>query len=279
MSDTTKPDAGAKAEDGETRTDDGGGAYRASKGKAAIRVEKLVKRYGVRTVLQGISFELLEGEIAALVGPSGGGKSTALRCMTGLETFQGGSIDIAGVTLHAGDGSKHQAELRRARQVSGMVFQQWHLFPHMSALENVHEAPVHVKGVPLEKARARAKELLAEVGLSHRESAMPRMMSGGEQQRCAIARALAMEPKILFMDEPTSALDPQRVGDLAELLQKLVETEKLTLVMVTHEMKFAERLANRVLVLYEGTVIENGPPKDVITNATDPRTRTFLGLD
>ena len=248
-------------------------------GGVAIRVEALVKRYGARTVLQGISFDLGKGEIAALVGPSGGGKSTALRCMTGLETFQGGSIDIAGARLTPGEGKKHQAELRRVRQVSGMVFQQWHLFPHMTALENVYEAPVHVKHVPLEKARARARELLAEVGLSHRENAMPRMMSGGEQQRCAIARALAMDPQILFMDEPTSALDPQRVGDLAELLKKLVDTEKLTLVMVTHEMKFAERLANRVLVLYEGHVIENGHPKDILASPTDPRTRTFLGLE
>jgi polar amino acid transport system ATP-binding protein len=248
-------------------------------GGVAIRVEGLVKRYGARTVLQGISFDLGKGEIAALVGPSGGGKSTALRCMTGLETFQGGTIDIAGASLTPGEGRKREGELRRVRRISGMVFQQWHLFPHMSALENVYEAPVHVKGVPLPKARARAKELLAEVGLSHRENAMPRMMSGGEQQRCAIARALAMDPQILFMDEPTSALDPQRVGDLAELLKKLVVTEKLTLVMVTHEMKFAERLANRVLVLYEGHVIENGHPRDVITSPTDPRTRTFLGLD
>lgn len=246
---------------------------------AAIRVQGLVKRYGERTVLQGISFTLEAGEIAALVGPSGGGKSTALRCMTGLEAFQGGSIDIAGAHLSPGGGHKHEVELRRLRRVSGMVFQQWHLFPHMSALENVYEAPVHVKHVPLDKARARARALLAEVGLSHRENAMPRMMSGGEQQRCAIARALAMEPKILFMDEPTSALDPQRVGELAELLRKLVENEKLTLVMVTHEMKFAERLADRVLVLYEGEVIENGPPGDIITSPKDPRTRTFLGLD
>jgi polar amino acid transport system ATP-binding protein len=160
-----------------------------------------------------------------------------------------------------------------------MVFQQWHLFPHMTALENVYEAPVQVKGEPLEKAKAHARELLEKVGLSHREGAMPRMMSGGEQQRCAIARALAMNPKILFMDEPTSALDPQRVGDLVELLQHLRETEKLTLVMVTHEMRFAERLANRVLVLYEGDVIENGHPKDILAAPTDPRTRTFLGLE
>jgi polar amino acid transport system ATP-binding protein len=149
----------------------------------------------------------------------------------------------------------------------------------MTAIENVYEAPVQVKGEALPKAREYARHLLEKVGLSHRENALPRMMSGGEQQRAAIARALAMRPEVLFMDEPTSALDPQRVGDLVELLQKLTEEEKLTLVVVTHEMKFAIELAHRVLVLYEGNVIENGSPKDILANPTDPRTRTFLGLD
>lgn len=244
-----------------------------------IEVKGLVKKYGERTVLQGISFELMPGEIVALVGPSGGGKSTALRCMTGLEAFHGGTVKVADSELAPGSSHHNDVELKRLRLQSGMVFQQWHLFPHRSAIENVYEAPVHVQKEPLEKAKAHAKELLAKVGLSHRENAMPRMMSGGEQQRCAIARALAMRPKILFMDEPTSALDPQRVGDLAELLEHLRESEKLTLVMVTHEMKFAERLANRVLVLYEGHVIENGHPKDILAAPTDPRTRTFLGLE
>jgi polar amino acid transport system ATP-binding protein len=248
-------------------------------GEPVIHVEGLVKKYGERTVLKGIGFSLSPGEIVALVGPSGGGKSTALRCMTGLESFHDGKVRVLDQHLAPGDGSRNAEPLRKIRLSTGMVFQQWHLFPHRSAIENVFEAPVHVKKQPLEQARARAKELLAKVGLSHRENAMPRMMSGGEQQRCAIARALAMDPKVLFMDEPTSALDPQRVGDLAELLEHLRESEKLTLVMVTHEMKFAERLASRVLVLYEGHVIENGHPKDILANPTDPRTRTFLGLE
>jgi len=246
---------------------------------AVIEVEGLVKKYGERTVLKGVSFALEPGEIVALVGPSGGGKSTALRCMTGLESFQGGKVRVGDAKLEPGQSHHNRVELKRLRLESGMVFQQWHLFPHMSALENVYEAPVQVKGEPLETAKAHAKVLLEKVGLSHRQNAMPRMMSGGEQQRCAIARALAMSPKILFMDEPTSALDPQRVGDLVELLQHLRETEKLTLVMVTHEMRFAERLANRVLVLYEGDVIENGNPKDILAAPTDPRTRSFLGLE
>ncbi|MFO0684724.1 MAG: amino acid ABC transporter ATP-binding protein [Sandaracinus sp.] len=246
--------------------------------KAAVHVEGLVKRYGDRTVLKGVSYEIGRGEVAALVGPSGGGKSTALRCMTALETFHGGTIRVASASLTPHD-AHHADEIKKLRLVSGLVFQTWHLFPHMTALENVHEAPVQVKKEPLAKARDYARHLLEKVGLSHREGALPRMMSGGEQQRCAIARALAMRPEVLFMDEPTSALDPQRVGDLVELLQKLTEEEKLTLVVVTHEMKFAMELANRVLVLYEGNVIENGHPKDILAAPTDPRTRKFLGLE
>ncbi len=245
----------------------------------AIEVKGLVKKYGERTVLKEISYEIERGQVAALVGPSGGGKSTALRCMTALEAFQGGSIRISSAKLGPGDSAAQAAEVKKLRLVSGLVFQSWNLFPHMSAIENVCEAPVQVKGEPPAKALAHAKELLEKVGLSHRASAMPRNMSGGEQQRCAIARALAMRPEILFMDEPTSALDPQRVGDLVELLQKLTLEEKLTLVMVTHEMKFAIELANRALVLYEGNVIEDGPPKDVLASPKDPRTRTFLGLE
>ncbi|GAB4206101.1 MAG: L-cystine ABC transporter ATP-binding protein YecC [Sandaracinaceae bacterium] len=247
--------------------------------EAVISVEKLVKKYGERTVLKGVSFDIPAGQVVALVGPSGGGKSTALRCMTGLEPFQEGAVRVGRAKLSPGPLAKHKHELQVLRLESGLVFQSWHLFPHMTALENVYEAPVHVKKVPLEVARNKARVLLEKVGLSHRENAMPRNMSGGEQQRCAIARALAMEPKVLFMDEPTSALDPQRVGDLVELLDHLKTTEKLTFVIVTHEMKFAEKLADRALVLYEGNVIEDGHPRKVLASPKDPRTRTFLGLD
>lgn len=248
------------------------------KDDAAISVVELEKRYGDRTVIKGITYDIHKGQVVALVGPSGGGKSTALRCMTALEPFHGGSIRVGNARLTPHD--KHHAdELRKLRLCSGLVFQTWHLFPHMTALENVHEAPVQVKREPLSQARDYAKHLLGKVGLSHREDALPRMMSGGEQQRCAIARALAMRPEVLFMDEPTSALDPQRVGDLVELLQKLTEEEKLTLVVVTHEMKFAIELAHRVLVLYEGHVIEDGAPKEILAAPKDPRTRTFLGLE
>ncbi len=244
-----------------------------------ITVQKLVKKYGDRTVLKGVSFDITPGQVVALVGPSGGGKSTALRCMTGLEAFHEGAIRVGRAKLTPGPLASHKTELTRLRLESGLVFQTWHLFPHMTALENIMEAPVHVKGVSPEKARNQAKLLLDKVGLAHREGALPRNMSGGEQQRCAIARALAMEPKVLFMDEPTSALDPQRVGDLVELLEHLTESEKLTFVIVTHEMKFAQKLADRALVLYEGHVIEDGPPDDVLASPKDPRTRTFLGMD
>jgi ABC-type polar amino acid transport system ATPase subunit len=244
-----------------------------------IEVRSLVKRYGERTVLREISFSIDAGQAVALVGPSGGGKSTLLRCMVGLEPFEAGSVRVADATLAPGSARKNAAALARLHAQAGMVFQQWHLFPHMSALENVCEAPVHVRGDPPEKARARARELLATVGLAHREDAMPRSMSGGEQQRCAIARALAMDPRVLFMDEPTSALDPQRVGDLVELLARLKEEAALTLVLVTHEMRFAEKLAERALVLHEGHVIEDGRPTEVLARPRDPRTRAFLGLE
>jgi ABC-type polar amino acid transport system ATPase subunit len=244
-----------------------------------IEVRALVKKYGDRTVLREISLEVPGGEIVALVGPSGGGKSTLLRCMVGLEPFDAGALRVADASLSPGPLRANGAALRKLHLSAGLVFQTWHLFPHMSALENVCEAPVHVKKVAPAAARARARELLSRVGLGHREDAMPRNLSGGEQQRCAIARALAMDPKVLFMDEPTSALDPQRVGDLVDLLAQLRDEQRLTLVVVTHEMRFAERLADRALVLYEGDVIEDGAPKDVLASPKDPRTRTFLGMD
>jgi len=245
----------------------------------AIRVERLRKKYGQRVVLDGISFEVPHHQVLALVGASGGGKSTLLRCMLGLTPFDEGTLSVEEVTLVPGSERVNALALTRLRRCSGMVFQQWHLFSHMTALENVIEAPVHVKRMPRAQAIEQAERLLAEVGLSHRSQALPREMSGGEQQRCAIARALAMEPKVLFMDEPTSALDPQRVGDLIELLGKLREGAQLTLVVVTHELSFATKLAERALVLHEGHVIEDGPPREVLLNPQHPRTRSFLGLD
>jgi len=245
----------------------------------AIDVRDVRKTFGSRTVLDGLSFSVPKGQVLALVGPSGGGKSTMLRCMTGLTPFEAGSIRVEDASLVPGGDKPNARALETLRARSGLVFQQWHLFAHMTAIENVIEAPLHVKKTSRADAIAKANALLEEVGLGHRANAMPRDMSGGEQQRCAIARALAMEPKVLFMDEPTSALDPQRVGDLVELLAKLRESAHLTLVVVTHEMSFAARLADRAIVLHEGHLIEDGAPRDVLENPTDPRTRSFLGLE
>jgi polar amino acid transport system ATP-binding protein len=185
--------------------------------RPVLEVSGLTKRFGERAVLDDVSFTLGGGEVLALLGPSGSGKTTLLRAMMGFLPFDAGSVRVVDATLSAG--ARHDSRsLVALRRRAGLVFQSWHLFPHMTAAENVMEAPVHVGGVPESAARERAHALLEKVGLAHRRSAMPREMSGGEQQRCAIARALAMEPKLLFMDEPTSALDPERVGDLVDLL-------------------------------------------------------------
>jgi polar amino acid transport system ATP-binding protein len=242
-----------------------------------IEVRELTKRYADRTVLNGISATFAKGEVVALLGPSGGGKSTLLRCLNGLESFDTGSVKVGDCVLESGRGRAQSAQLWSVRRRVGFVFQQWHLFAHRTTLGNVIEAPVHVKGQSVKEATERAKELLAKVGMSHREGAYPSEMSGGEQQRVAIARALAMEPEVLLMDEPTSALDPERVGDLVALLDRL-RSEGLTIVTVTHEMRFAQALASRVLVLHGGHIIEEGTPGNVLTNPRHERTRAFLGF-
>jgi polar amino acid transport system ATP-binding protein len=242
-----------------------------------IGVTDIVKRHGTHTVLDGISFEAERGETVAVVGPSGGGKTTLLRCMHGLESFDAGSVTIAGATLRPGSLGPQRTSLGAVRSKAGFVFQQWHLFAHMTVLENVIEAPTHVRKVPRRRAIERAEALIEKVGLTRRKHALPRALSGGEQQRAAIARALAMEPEVLFMDEPTSALDPQRVGSLIELLAKLNE-DGLTLLAVTHEISFARRLASHALVLIDGRLAEEGPPERVLADPSDPRVRNFLGL-
>ncbi|WP_224364537.1 amino acid ABC transporter ATP-binding protein [Hyalangium versicolor] len=242
-----------------------------------IEVRELTKRYADRTVLDGISATFARGEVVALLGPSGGGKSTLLRCLNGLESFDAGSVRVGDCALEPGLGRGQSAQLWNIRRRVGFVFQQWNLFAHRTALGNVIEAPVHVKGQSVKEATERAKALLAKVGMSHREGAYPSEMSGGEQQRVAIARALAMEPEVLLMDEPTSALDPERVGDLVALLERL-RSEGLTMVTVTHEMRFAQALASRVLVLHGGHIIEEGAPGEVLARPRHERTRAFLGF-
>lgn len=242
----------------------------------AVEVCALVKRFSGKDVLRGVSLRFDGGRVSALLGPSGSGKSTLLRCMMGLEDFDEGSVRVGDLSLGPGAARNHAGERRALQQRAGLVFQQWHLFPHRSALENVIEAPVHVRRVPVAEARDKARELLAQVGLAERMDAMPRDLSGGEQQRCAIARALAMEPRVLFLDEPTSALDPQRAAALSELLSDLVATRGLTLVCVTHDIAFAERVAQDLVVLHAGEVVERGAASQVIHDPQDPRTRALL---
>ena len=243
-----------------------------------IEVKDLTKTYGDRTILAGVSVSFAKGQVVSLIGPSGGGKSTLLRCLNGLESFEGGAISVAGHALAPGRGRANDRALAAIRGRVGMVFQQWNLFAHRTALGNVVEAPVHVKGVPLAEATARAHQLLERVGLAHRAAAYPHEMSGGEQQRVAIARALAMDPEVLLLDEPTSALDPERVGEVLDVLRGLAH-DGLTMLIVTHEMRFAREASHRVLVLHGGAIIEDGPPAAVLDQPQHERTRAFLGLD
>ncbi|MBL8605654.1 MAG: amino acid ABC transporter ATP-binding protein [Myxococcales bacterium] len=242
-----------------------------------INVESLTKTYGPRTVLNGVSVAFEKGQVVSLIGPSGGGKSTLLRCLNGLEEFHGGAITIGRDVLKPGGAAVNKKALASIRQRVGMVFQTWNLFPHRTALGNVIEGPVHVKGLAVAEATARAEALLERVGLSHRKAAYPGEMSGGEQQRVAIARALAMEPEALLLDEPTSALDPERVGEVLDVLTGLAK-DGLTMMVVTHEMRFAREVSHRTLVLHGGQIIEDGPPAEVIDNPKHERTRAFLGL-
>jgi len=242
-----------------------------------VEVAQIVKRFGGRTVLDKVSLDIEKGEVVALVGPSGGGKTTLMRCLNGLESIDEGEIRIGDKKLGPGGELKNASVIHEIRQRVGFVFQTWHLFSHRTALGNVIEAPIHVKHVPRAKAVERAKALLEKVGLTHREDAYPSEMSGGEQQRVAIARALAMDPEVLLLDEPTSALDPERVDDVIALLKKLA-AEGLTLITVTHEMRFARVLASRVVVLHGGHIVEQGPPAEVLGAPKHERTKQFLGM-
>lgn len=235
-----------------------------------ISVQDIHKSFGALEVIKGMSFDVAKGEVVCIIGPSGSGKSTVLRCINGLETYNKGAITIDGVKVDPA--SKSIAKLRT--QVA-MVFQRFNLFPHRSALENVMEGPIHVKGVPRDIARERASALLEKVGLGPRMNYMPGQLSGGQQQRVAIARALAMEPKAILFDEPTSALDPELVGEVLAVMRD-VAAEGMTMVVVTHEMEFARAVADRVLFLESGTIVEQGSPDQVLRNPQHPRTQDFL---
>jgi polar amino acid transport system ATP-binding protein len=240
-----------------------------------VVLENVTKRFGNRTVLDGLSLSIGAHQTVALVGPSGGGKSTLLRCINGLNTFDAGRIRVGPHVLHPGMHRTHAAESQRVRRMVGMIFQDFQLFPHLTAAENIMEAPRHVLGASAATARGRAMQLLERVGLADRAAAYPRELSGGQKQRVAIARALAMEPRGLLCDEITSALDPETKGEVLSVLEDL-KRDGLTLILVTHEIGFARRAADRVIVLADARLIEDGPPGEVLDRPQSPRTQRFL---
>jgi ABC-type histidine transport system ATPase subunit len=235
----------------------------------------LRKRFGALEVLRGVSLEARRGEVIALIGASGSGKSTLLRCINLLETPDEGEITVAGETIALGRGRRDAETLRRIRARLGFVFQSFNLWSHLTVLENLVEAPVHVLGVPAAEARARAEALLARVGLPDKGDAYPVALSGGQQQRVAIARALAMEPEVMLFDEPTSALDPELVGEVLAVIRSLAD-EGRTMLLVTHEMGFCREVANRVVFLHQGQIEEEGPPDAIFGAPKSERLRQFL---
>jgi len=234
------------------------------------------KLHGSSPVLDGLDLAVERGSTAALVGASGGGKSTLLRCLVGLEPFDDGEVQLGELRLPPRvDERRDEALLREVRRRAGLVFQQYHLFPHLTALENLTLAPIRAHGVPREQAEERARAQLARVGLQGKEDAYPARLSGGQQQRVAVARALMVDPAVLLLDEPTSALDPARVQELASLFERLA-SDGLTLLLVTHSLPLVRRLARRVHVLDQGRVVEEGDPREVLGSPAHPATRALL---
>ena len=239
-----------------------------------LEIRSLQKAFGDHVVLKDISLSVERGNVSSIIGPSGSGKSTLLRCASFLETADGGDILYDGnYAMHDGVYAS-KAELNRCRTRFGLVFQNFNLFPHYSVLRNVSEPPV-IHGENKETARERAMELLKKMGLDGKENAYPYQLSGGQQQRVAIARALAMRPEILFFDEPTSALDPELTGEVLKVIRQLAE-EKMTMVVVTHEMPFARAVSNRVIFMAGGVIVEQGDPEEVFGNPQEGRTKQFL---
>ena len=245
-----------------------------------VQAEEVHKNFGALKVLRGITLTVGPGEVLCMVGPSGSGKSTFLRCINHLETVNAGRLYVDGVLVgYAEKGNRlHELspkEAARQRRDIGMVFQHFNLFPHRTALENVIEAPIQVKKAKKPVAVARAKDLLAQVGLSEKARAYPAQLSGGQQQRVAIARALAMDPKLMLFDEPTSALDPELVGEVLDVMRQLAK-EGMTMVVVTHEMGFAREVADQLVFMDAGVVVEAGNPREVLANPQHNRTKAFL---
>lgn len=249
--------------------------------RAMIRFDQVVKRYGDNVVLRQLDFEVAAGERLTLIGPSGSGKTTILRLLMTLERVDEGRIYVDGECLtHTRRGNREvpagEAHLRVVRKKIGMVFQQFNLFPNMRVLRNVAEAPIHVLGLSREQAEERARRLLDIVGLAHKVDAYPSQLSGGQQQRVAIARALAMQPKVLLLDEVTSALDPELVAEVLNVLRDIAASTDITMLCVTHEMKFARDVSDRVLMFDHGQIVEQAPPQKLFTAPEHERTRAFL---
>jgi len=245
-----------------------------------VKAQEVCKSFGALNVLKGITLEVGKGEVLCMVGPSGSGKSTFLRCINHLEQVNAGRLYVDGELIgYREAGSKlHEISPRDAakqRREIGMVFQHFNLFPHRTVLGNIIEAPMKVKGVKKDAALTRAKDLLKQVGLSDKADAYPAQLSGGQQQRVAIARALAMSPKLMLFDEPTSALDPELVGEVLAVMKKLAD-EGMTMVVVTHEMGFAREVADKLVFMDGGVVVESGPPREVLANPKHERTKEFL---
>jgi len=235
-----------------------------------ISVKNLQKNFGGIEVLKGINTEIDKGDVICVIGPSGSGKSTFLRCLNMLEKPSGGQIIFEGADL-----TDKKIDLDLHRQKMGMVFQQFNLFPHMTVMKNLTVAPMMLKKVPEDKAKAKALELLGKVGLADRADAYPNQLSGGQKQRVAIVRALCMEPDVMLFDEPTSALDPEMVGEVLDVMKKLA-ADGMTMVVVTHEMGFAREVANRILFLEDGVILEEGTPDHIFNHPENERLRSFL---
>lgn len=245
-----------------------------------IKVENLHKSFQSLKVLKGINISIKKGEIVSIIGPSGSGKSTLLRCLNHLEIADKGSISFDGNYIARADASgksvyKSNKEVLAICRNLGMVFQNFNLFPHKSVIQNIIEAPIMVKSVPKAKAEETAMNLLGRVGLQDKRDAYPSQLSGGQKQRVAIARALAMEPEIMLFDEPTSALDPELIGEVLQVIKQLAE-ERMTMIIVTHEMNFAREISDRVIFMDNGEIILDGVPNDIFVNPEHPRIKTFL---
>ncbi|MBK5460419.1 amino acid ABC transporter ATP-binding protein [Peribacillus sp. TH27] len=242
-----------------------------------INIKNLHKSFGDLEVLKGIDLEVEQGKVIVLIGPSGSGKTTFLRCLNLLEVPTDGTIEIDQKLMEFKK-TVSKRSITSFRSLTGMVFQNYNLFPHKTAVENVMEGPIIVKNIPKQKAKETAKALLTKVGLGDKVDFYPFQLSGGQQQRVGIARALAMEPKVMLFDEPTSALDPELVGDVLKVMKDLAKEERMTMVVVSHEMRFAREVADEVIFMDEGKIMERGTPEQIFTNPKEERTRRFLNM-